>query len=161
MERDTVCRKNCKYERHTDYYADNSCVLPDTFWYFKRTNPHLIMEKAVIKKFKTGDRIAAIQWINIESGSELEFAGYGTYFNREVPEDQNVTMFGISLKNSNLSRPGMLMDSGLKIYDCEGFSFVCEQQGQQYEKSISDISYIDQDCILQKRQQSKYKHKLA
>ena len=119
------------------------------------------MEKAVIKKFKTGDRIAAIQWINIESGSELEFAGYGTYFNREVPEDQNVTMFGISLKNSNLSRPGMLMDSGLKIYDCEGFSFVCEQQGQQYEKSISDISYIDQDCILQKRQQSKYKHKLA
>jgi len=63
---------------------------------------------------------------------------------REIPDDESVTINGISLKLANVPSPCILLDNGSKVYGHECL-WLDEEHVKQYEKASKKISYIHPD----------------
>lgn len=52
-------------------------------------------------------------------GNKAVIFGYGIYEGNKIPDTDDVTFFGQSLKQIGLSNPCILLDSGERVYGCE------------------------------------------
>lgn len=114
-----------------------------------------------MKRFQKGDRVAALQWLDIQSAAPtVELAGFGTYLGRVIPDDDNVTFMGISLLKNNLPTACAQLDNGFRVYATE-VAFVREETAKHMLKNIKNAVNVDTDLIKQRRQEQKYKQLLS
>lgn len=83
---------------------------------------------------KIGMRVGAVEQI---VDGHMKLYGYGVYLGDFVPEDDNVMILGMSLKEEGIANPKIQLDNGSIVWGCQCYWGSEEKVKEKAEKCLS------------------------